>query len=180
MAHSHVIAALVLVLVFAGVELSTCTVLKGSVSCLDCEQDHDLSNIKVAVKCSQVKKVAMATTVQDGAFETELPGDLDSQQPSASLDCLAQITGGPIQLYVSRKNRFSSAVKIDEHSFKTSAPLKFYTKCPNSAEKHGKCGAQNQGNTVCSSKILGMPLPPEWGLAPPSYYIPYIPIIGIP
>ncbi|WP_168415081.1 hypothetical protein, partial [Acinetobacter indicus] len=163
-------------LVLARVELSTCHVLKGSVSCLDCNRHYDLSGIKVLVKCSQVKKLAMATTEEDGSFKTELPSDAPTSPPSSN--CLAKLLGGPSQLYASRNNIVSQIVKSHESdSYIISTPLNFHTSCPLS-KKDAKCGAQNA--KIGSSKTVDLPLPPEWGLAPSSYYVPFFPIIGIP
>ncbi|KAE9461413.1 hypothetical protein C3L33_06719, partial [Rhododendron williamsianum] len=179
--HLIISALLVSALVLAKVELSTSYVLKGSVHCLDCKythDDHDLSGVKVQVKCSRVKKLAMATTGQDGTFQTELPSDTPATQTSPS-SCLAKILGGQSQLYVSKKNVVSKIAKVpsESNSYTVSTPLMFYTSCP-LAKNDPKCRARNAG--VGSSKTIDLPLPPEWGLAPSSYYIPFFPIIGIP
>ncbi|KAI8524358.1 hypothetical protein RHMOL_Rhmol13G0144500 [Rhododendron molle] len=179
--HLIISALLVFALVLAKVKLSTSYVLKGSVHCLDCKptHDHDLSGIKVQVKCSQVKKMAMATTGQDGTFQTELPSDTPATTQTSPSSCIAKILGGPSQLYVSKKNMVSEIAKVPSgsNSYTVSTPLMFYTSCP-LAKSDPKCRARNAG--VGSSKTFDLPLPPEWGLAPSSYYIPFIPIIGIP
>ncbi|GFZ13106.1 pollen Ole e 1 allergen and extensin family protein [Actinidia rufa] len=174
MAIAHqVITALVFALVLARVELSTCHVLKGSVTCLDCNHLYNLSDIKVLVKCSRVKKLATATTEEDGTFAIKLPSDTPTA-PS-SLNCLAKILGGPRQLYTSRTKMVSIVVNVpNSNAYTVSTPLKFYTSCP----KDAKCRAQNA--EIGSSKTIDLPLPREWGLAPTSYYVPFIPIIGIP
>ncbi|XP_028086431.1 uncharacterized protein LOC114287319 [Camellia sinensis] len=172
----QLITALIFALVLARVELSACHVLKGSVTCLDCNPHYDLSDIKVLVKCSQVKKLAMATTTENGTFETELPSDA---QPPPSFNCLASVFGGPSQLYVSRKNMVSRTTKLSQSdSYTISTPLKFHTSCPLANKDTAKCGPQNA--VIGSSKTVDLPLPPEWGLAPTSYYFPFMPIIGIP
>ncbi|XP_047316967.1 uncharacterized protein LOC124920512 [Impatiens glandulifera] len=153
-------------------QLSTCSGdLRGSVSCLDCLSNHDLSGIKVVVKCSGVKELATATTKEDGSFIiTHLP---------SSDNCLAKIVGGPTTLYVSRKDAFSKTVLHNhpdsdqhDHYFSTlSTPLKFYT-----------------SDEFMSSKTYDLPFPPEWGFPPSHYYTtpvpadstPVMPIIGIP
>ncbi|GMP99051.1 hypothetical protein CsSME_00046688 [Camellia sinensis var. sinensis] len=158
--HKVIITALLFaLLVLARVEFSTCHVLKGSVTCLDCHNHHDLSDIKVLVKCSQVKKLAVATTSADGTFETELPSD---------------ILGGPKQLYTSKKNIVSRTLKLSnsDDSYTISKPLKFFTSNPSSSSKNAAA--------IGESKTVDIPLPPAWGLAPSSYYIPFVPIIGIP
>ncbi|KAI3511912.1 hypothetical protein L1887_19073 [Cichorium endivia] len=164
---------LLFVLAISMVEFSTCHLLKSSVTCIDCVAGSDLAGIKILVKCNQVKNLAMATTNEHGAFETQLP----------SSDCLVKILGGPKQLYISRKTMVTSIMKVDEtDSYTTSQPLSFYTSCPLSQNHGGKCGAQNDavGGNIGSSKTVDLPLPKEWGLAPSSYYVPFIPIIGIP
>lgn len=108
----------------------------------------------------------MVTTNDHGAFETQLPSN----------NCQAKILGGPKQLYVSRKTMVTNIMKVDEtDSYTTSQPLSFYTSCPLSQNHEGKCGTPND-----ASKTVDLPLPREWGLAPSSYYIPFMPIIGIP
>ncbi|KAA8544273.1 hypothetical protein F0562_022285 [Nyssa sinensis] len=177
MAFHPVITALLFALVLARVQLSVCHVLKASLTCLDCNRHYDLSGIKVLVKCNQVKKPAMATTKEDGSFKTELPSDAPTSPPSFN-DCLVKVLGGPSQLYASKKNTVSEIVKAHESdSYIISTPLKLYTSCPLST-KDAKCGAQN--TETGSSKIPDLPLPPAWGLPPSSYYIPFLPIIGIP
>ncbi|KAE8729399.1 putative Integrase, catalytic region [Hibiscus syriacus] len=161
-------AALVLVvLAFARVQLSTCHVVIAKVSCLDCKHNYDLSGIKVAVKCDKVKKLATATTQENGVFKVELP--------ATSTDCLAKLLGGPEQLYGENKDLVSKVVKVrhDVNSYTISTPLAFTTSCPLASVVAKSCG-------VGSSKTVDLPLPPEWGLAPSSYYVPFIPIIGIP
>ncbi|KAM7522575.1 hypothetical protein LguiA_012477 [Lonicera macranthoides] len=170
---------LALVLLAARVELSTSHELKGSVTCLDCQDHHDnhISDIKVLVQCSHVKNPAMATTEEDGSFSVDLPmGPTTSMTPSS--DCLARIIGGPHQLYSPKKNAFSRIVRGAHNPdiYTLATPLSFYTSCPSSQIDHqGKCGA-----TIGSSKTVDIPIPKEWGLAPTSYYVPFVPIIGIP
>ncbi|XP_059627682.1 uncharacterized protein LOC132270523 [Cornus florida] len=173
MALHQLIASLAFALLLMRLQLSACHPMKGSVTCLDCNQhSHDLSDIKVLVKCSQVKKLGMASTKKDGSFETELP--VDTSLPSTN--CLAKVIGGPTQIYASRESMVSQIVKSGEpNSFTISSPLNFYTSCP---IKGAKCGAQN--TEFGSSKTVDLPIPREWGLAPTSYYVPFLPIIGIP
>ncbi|KAH0660788.1 hypothetical protein KY290_029147 [Solanum tuberosum] len=163
--------ALFITLVLATLQFSSCYVLKGSVTCLDCSQHIDLSGIKVSVKCSQVKTLTMATTEEDGFFETKLPFTPTNK-------CYAKILGGPNQLFISRKETDPNIVKSqeDDNSYTISNPLKFYTKCPSSNKNaNGKCNDE-----FGSSKTIDLPVPKEWGIAPTSYYVPFLPIIGIP
>nr|XP_043610610.1 uncharacterized protein LOC122582304 [Erigeron canadensis] len=174
MATRMTIAPLVIfALALSMVEYSSCHLLKSSVTCLDCPTDYDLAGIKILVKCKQVKNLAMATTNEHGAFETKLP----------SSNCQAKILGGPKQLYVSKKTMITNIKIVQERdSYTTSQPLTFYTSCPLSQNKDGKCGARNDavGESFGSSKTIDLPFPREWGLAPSSYYVPMLPIIGIP
>ncbi|XAR59654.1 hypothetical protein NMG60_11015568 [Bertholletia excelsa] len=164
MASHQLFSALVFVSLLAGVELSACHVLEGSVTCLDCSRHHDLSEIKVLVKCSKVKKMAVATTKEDGSFKTELPSD-STTSTSSSSKCQAKIMGGPTQLYASKTAMISRTVKLpNSDSYTISAPLNFYTVNPQFG----------------SSKTVDLPVPPEWGLPPTSYFTPFLPIIGIP
>ncbi|KAL1825649.1 hypothetical protein ACET3Z_012427 [Daucus carota] len=177
MATNQIIIALLFIFALHfNVGLSTSQVLKGSVSCLDCRKDYDLSGIKIALKCKQANKMTTTYTNTDGSFETALPSDTSaSTVPS---NCLATVLGGPEQLYTKKENIFTTLVKIHGHesSYTISNPLSFYTSCPLS---HGKCGATNSG-TVESSKTFELPPPGDWGLPPAANYIPFFPIIGIP
>lgn len=129
---------------------------------------------------SKVKKLAVATTKQDGTFQTELPSDSTTQTPTSPSSCLTKILGGPDQIYAFQKNMVSKVSKLpsESNSYTTSTPLVFYSSCPLARDDDAKCRARSAGTG--SSKTVDLPLPPEWGLAPSSYYMPFIPIIGIP
>lgn len=128
------------------------------------------SDINVSLKCEGVKKLAMTTTKDDGSFKVNLPSD----HTKTSMNCFATLLGGPIQLYVSKQNQVSQIIKGKEKKdYTISTPLSFMISCP----KNTNCKAST---AFGSSKTVDFPLPPEWGLAPTSYYIPFFPIIGIP
>ncbi|ESW04446.1 hypothetical protein PHAVU_011G095400 [Phaseolus vulgaris] len=166
MASVQLITVLLLALALAKFDPSTCQILQGKVSCVDCTLNYDLSDVKVSVKCDGVKKLGVATTENDGSFKVELPSDKGN--------CLAKVLGGPVQLYVSGKDQISEIVKgKEQNSYTISTPLIFRTSCPPRTSCKG-------GTKVGSSKTVDLPLPPEWGLAPSSYYVPFFPIIGIP
>ncbi|XP_038902068.1 uncharacterized protein LOC120088711 [Benincasa hispida] len=160
----------------ARVELSTTThVLKGKVLCLDCDAAYDLSGIVVMAKCEKVRKVVTATTAKDGGFEAELPSD----------DCEARLGGGRNQLYAARKDMVAGIVRGvggSDDVYGIATPLAFCSSCrcrsigASEAEKYCKAA----GGKFGSSKTFNLPLPPEWGMAPSSYYFPFFPIIGIP
>ncbi|KAH8499327.1 hypothetical protein H0E87_018017 [Populus deltoides] len=173
MAFHPLTIVLLLALALSGIQLSTCQVLKGKVSCLDCGGHYDYSEIKVGVKCDKVRKLATTTTQSDGSFEVKLPPGTSTA--ATPLICLAKLLGGPSQLYVSRQNMVSKIVQThDSNSYTISTPLAFSSTCYAGG---GKCGVSNQFG---SSKTIDLPLPREWGLAPSSYYVPFFPIIGIP
>ena len=120
------------------------------------------------MKCANVKKLGTATTENDGSFETQLPSD---GSRASSLNCLAKLLGGQTQLYAFRKDMVSQIVKGKEpSSYTISTPLSFSESCPTNT----KCKA------LGSSETVDLPLPPEWGFAPSSYYVPFVPIIGVP
>lgn len=134
------------------------------------------AGIKILVKCDKVKKLAMATTKDDGSFEVEAPSD-NTPQPRSLSNCLSKLLGGPNQLYTSKKFMTSQIVETDDsNSYTISSPLSIYTSCPPTID-HAKCETMKKWG---SSKTVDLPLPPEWGLAPSSYYVPFFPIIGIP
>ncbi|XP_010271608.1 PREDICTED: uncharacterized protein LOC104607635 [Nelumbo nucifera] len=179
MALSWGFFALVLIFALSGVEPSACHQVKGSVSCLDCTHHESLSGLKVVVKCDKVKKLSMATTDNTGSFETELP--TDSSVPSSN--CLAKLLGGPRQLCSYKKNLVSKIVKAHEtDAYTISTPLNFYTSCSQESKNPSSPSSSSSTQTpeIGSSKTINIPLPPEWGLAPSSYYFPFLPIIGIP
>ncbi|KAK8582200.1 hypothetical protein V6N13_145182 [Hibiscus sabdariffa] len=165
----------VLALALASLQPSASHVLDAKISCLDCKNYYDFSGIKVAVKCDKVKKLATATAGENGAFQVELPLGVPQGNQPTSLDCLAKLVGGPNQLYGKNKNLVSKVVKVSHgvNSYTISTPLAFSTSCPLPSVDAKSCG-------VGSSKTVDLPLPPEWGLAPSSYYVPFFPIIGIP
>ncbi|PIA28185.1 hypothetical protein AQUCO_07200080v1 [Aquilegia coerulea] len=176
MAPPWMITALFLFLAFADIQSSTCHVVKGSVSCLDCAKHDDLSDVNVLVKCDKVKQFATTTTEKDGSFETKLNVD-----PS-STNCQAQLLGGPEQLCSYKKSLVSKIVKDhDSKSYTISTPLAFFTSCPSNTKLPSSPSNAKTGTATPfeSSKTIDLPLPSEWGLPPTSYYIPIIPI-GIP
>ncbi|XP_022851388.1 uncharacterized protein LOC111373140 [Olea europaea var. sylvestris] len=175
MAKYQLLIALFFTVALAKIELSTSHVLKGSVTCLDCNTHYDLSGIQVLVKCANVKKLAAAYTEEDGTFEIKLPSG-----SSASPNCLAKIMGGPHQLYTPRKNSVSTIDKADGSGYYTiHKSLNFYKSCPLALKDQGKCVA-TANEDFGASKTVDLPLPSEWGFAPTSYYFPFLPIIGIP
>ncbi|CAI9105674.1 OLC1v1004652C1 [Oldenlandia corymbosa var. corymbosa] len=171
------IALFFTLVLLTGIQVSTSHLLKGSVTCLDCNAHDDLSGIKVLIKCSNVRKMVVATTTEEGTFETDLPKD--STTKTTTPNCLAKILGGPSLLYTSGTKTISRVTKLKEHDeyYTNSQPLNFYTSCPSKQE--AKC-ASMADKEFGSSKTVDVPLPREWGLAPSSYYFPFIPIIGIP
>lgn len=132
-------------------------------------KSSDVSGIQVLVKCDGVRKLLSATTEDNGFFEVELP--------PAHSSCLAKVLGGPHQLYATRSGMVSKITESRDGSgnsaFTTSTPLVVSTTCP-------KGKACRDKSRFGSSKTFDLPVPREWGLAPTSYYLPFIPIIGIP
>lgn len=127
------------------------------------------------MKCAKVKKLAMATTKEDGSFEIKLPTDTKTSPNSPK--CLAKVLGGPSLLYSSGKEPISKVEKVKGHDYYTNTEkLNIYKSCP--AEKKAKCASIDL--EFGSSKTINVPLPGELGLAPSSYYLPFVPIIGIP
>lgn len=130
------------------------------------------------VKCKSVKNLTIAITEADGSFETSLPSDvasIDFEAASSSPKCIAKLVGGSHQLFASRKDMASTVIKETNSNFFTiSSPLKFST-----CKQNIKCKAMKK-EFAADSKTIDLPLPPEWGFPPTSYYLPVLPIIGIP
>lgn len=123
-----------------------------------------------------MKKAIVATTTKDGTFETDLPRDSSTTTPTSphSRNCLAKILGGPSLLFTSGKKTNAIVAKVKGHDYYTNVePLNFYSSCPPDC-------ASRDDKAFGSSKTIDIPLPREWGLAPSSYYFPFVPIIGIP
>ncbi|MGD7361324.1 hypothetical protein, partial [Ralstonia pseudosolanacearum] len=166
MASPWAISAFFLVSALASIEFSACNVVKGTVSCLDCNLHDDLPEVNVLVKC--VKSTTTTTTEKDGSFEAQLPTN-----PS-STNCAVELVGGPQQLCSYRKTMASKIVKAhDSSSYTISSPLAYSTSCPSNT----KSGTST--SMFDSSKTVDFPMPSEWGLPPTSFVIPIIPI-GIP
>ncbi|KAI4373597.1 hypothetical protein MLD38_011707 [Melastoma candidum] len=162
----------VVALTLVNLDLSSCLSLQGKVTCLDCEKGHDLSGIRIQVKCDKIKKLSVGTTSRGGFFRTDLPRDRNVPHDPPK-NCLARVVGGSTQIYASKKNMVSKVVNAyhkPDQVYMTVTPLAISTKRPSSSPAN-----------LGSSKTIDLPLPPEWGLAPTSYYYtPFIPIIGIP
>ncbi|KAI9107638.1 hypothetical protein K1719_021301 [Acacia pycnantha] len=167
--------SLITLLLFALAQASASQVLNAKVSCFDCTFPNQyLSEIKVSVKCENVRKVTVATTEEDGSFKVNLPIRDPKNHTPSNINCVAKLLGGPNQLYASEKDKVSLIVKGTEpNTYTISKPLGFLTSCP----KITVCEAAKEFG---ASETFNIPLPPEWGLAPSSYFIPFFPIIGIP
>ncbi|KAF3552981.1 hypothetical protein F2Q69_00012376 [Brassica cretica] len=137
------------------------SLVEGKVSCYDCPSDYDYSGIMISVSCSHSKTRFTVSTDKKGEFMSELPSRVKS-------DCEAELQGSFKQLYASKKNIMSKIVKLEGHKYGLSSKLIFLKSCPRSLR------------SFSSSKTVDLPVPPEWGLAPTSYYLPFFPIIGIP
>ncbi|XP_038895206.1 uncharacterized protein LOC120083500 [Benincasa hispida] len=167
-----------LLLVLAPTHLAQSNTLKAKISCLDCQSNYDLSGNLIMVMCERVKNLTMAITKADGSFETPLPSDVasvDFEAAGSSPKCIAKLVGGAHQLFASRKDMASTIIKKTNFKFFTIAtPLKFST-----CKENKKCKAMKK-DFIEDSKTIDLPLPPEWGFPPTSYYFPVLPIIGIP
>lgn len=151
-----------------------------------------ISGVTVALKCNKGKKLAYALTDEKGFFQAELP--LSPSSSSSSPNCLARLLGGPKKLCSFKKNLVSKIVKAKDHdAYTISTPFTTFSTCPPNhssyaskakdpkiadTRAYGKSGGEN--GEFKSSKTVDLPLPPEWGFPPTSYYTPFIPIIGIP
>lgn len=117
--------------------------------------------ITVGVSCSHTNTRFTVRTDKKGDFMSELPSRIKS-------NCEAELQGSFKQLYASKKYIKSKIVNLGGDTYGLSSNLMFLKSCPRNLGSFG------------SSKTVDLPIPPEWGLAPTSYYIPFFPIIGIP
>ncbi|KAJ0976701.1 hypothetical protein J5N97_012175 [Dioscorea zingiberensis] len=188
---SLVTTALLLLLFISHTNLSTCsttgTVLKGSVSCLDCTSHQDLSGVKVAVSCSHTSKVVSTLTNKEGHFEAELPSS-SSSSSSSSPKCIATLLGAKVQLCAFRKDMVSKVIRpqTSSNSYILTTPLNFFTtSCTTrvNGAMHGKLaddGSSSSSSSSSPSTPDNIPQPYPWGLPPPSIFYRFLPIIGIP
>ncbi|MCD9560026.1 hypothetical protein HAX54_018453 [Datura stramonium] len=122
MAPYQLLVSLFITLVLTSVHnIGCCYVLKGSVTCVDCDHHSDLSGIKVSVKLQQsLEKVATAVTAEeDGTFETNLHWKLNIFK---QLSCKFL---GTKQMFVSEDIMDTKIVKVqeDNYSYTISEPL---------------------------------------------------------
>lgn len=122
------------------------------------------SGIMISVSCSHTKTRFTVSTDKKGDFMSKLPSR------RIVSNCQAELQGSFKQLYASKKNIKSKIVKLtgEYNKYGLSSKLIFLKSCPRTLGSYG------------SSKTVDLPVPPEWGLAPTSYYLPFFPIIGIP
>ncbi|KAL0534324.1 hypothetical protein IC582_028614 [Cucumis melo] len=169
-----------LFMVLASTQLAQCNTLKAKISCLDCQSNYDFSGNLIMVKCERVKNLTIAITKADGSFETPLPSDMasvDSEAAPPPPKCIAKLVGGSHQLFASRKELVSTIIKETNSKFFTIATALRFSTCK---EINRKCKAIKK-ESIEDSKTFDLPnLPPEWGFPPTSYYLPVLPIIGIP
>ncbi|KAH9612825.1 hypothetical protein KSS87_015378 [Heliosperma pusillum] len=137
MKFSQIIAVLIIALAFSRLCLSSCSRVKGYVSCTDCHPDYDFSGIKVQVKCDQVKTISEAITNKTGHFEAILPTDSSATSlASTTPNCWAELVGGASQLYFPKQNTMSklSITLHDNSTFSQTTPLVFATSCSSKCE----------------------------------------------
>ncbi|KAI3461279.1 hypothetical protein Pfo_017942 [Paulownia fortunei] len=115
--------------------------------------------LKGSVKCLDCNK--------EMAPLRQLP--MDNPKSPNSFNCMTQIMGGLTSSTLQPRILWSKLLKpMNEANFTISKSCHF----------KWKCVAKDMG--FGSSKTVDLPRPREWGLAPTSYYMPFIPIIGIP
>ncbi|KAL9257976.1 S40-7-like protein [Drosera capensis] len=158
-------------------EFSVCSVVRASVSCMDCAHGYDLSGIRVVMECNNGNILATATTNKDGIFEAHLP--LDPKPPIMVSICLVKLLGANEQFYALKKNMVSQIAMVENNAsvYTTATPLTISKSC-SSVARSGKC--RLQGHELSSSKTVNLPVPSMYGLPPTSFYAPLFPIIGIP
>ncbi|AEC07988.1 hypothetical protein AtNW77_Chr2g0246841 [Arabidopsis thaliana] len=159
--RSHFLAVFLFSATLSSCLVVSASLVEGKVSCFDCPNDYDYSGITVGVSCSHTNTRFTVTTDKKGDFISELPSKIES-------NCEAELQGSVKQLYASKNNVKSKIVKLGGDKYGLSSKLFFLKSCPRSF------------GSFSSSKTVDLPVPPEWGLAPTSYYVPFLPIIGIP
>ncbi|KAE8652846.1 uncharacterized protein LOC116402231 [Cucumis sativus] len=164
------------IVLIASTQRAQCNTLKAKISCLDCQSNYDFSGNLIMVKCERAKNLTIAITKADGSFETSLPSNMASEAAPSSPKCIAKLLGGSHQLFASRKEMVSTIIKETNSKFFTIATALKFSTCK---EISRNCKAIKK-ESVEDSKTFDFPLPPEWGFPPTSYYIPVLPIIGIP
>ncbi|KAH0454021.1 hypothetical protein IEQ34_018345 [Dendrobium chrysotoxum] len=175
-------------------QFSIGSLLKGSVTCIDCSPSYDLSGVRLAVNCSKEEKLSYALTNAKGQFQISIakPSPLPS-------DCSVNLLGGKTQLCGFRKSIISKIIAINplntstNSSYTVRTPLAFFTSCKkiieeakvekgNGANYGGQAalGEDNSPKTMASQQAELPPPEETYWLPPLIYVIPFFPIIGIP
>ncbi|KAG8070914.1 hypothetical protein GUJ93_ZPchr0006g45533 [Zizania palustris] len=159
--------------------------LRGSVACLDCAPDHDLSGVVVAVKCRDGAGLRAAQTDGRGNFNVVVPAG--GQQPSP---CAARVLGGADQLCAPERLTVSPVVAGREPgSYALGSRLAVFTRC-GALAKMAASGDQTPAQPrvprtprqtpAASPPRAGGTIPPFGPGLPLIYFFPFLPIIGIP
>ncbi|KAF3778210.1 hypothetical protein EJ110_NYTH41879 [Nymphaea thermarum] len=174
MAYDVVSVAILLVLLLqsaSSYEASSVAVT-GSISCPDCTSRRQLAGLRVVIKCGRAKQAIGTLTDNTGAFKVNLSSSLLHDMAP----CYAMLLSGS-----NRQCKFEGGHNIARIvDGRLTSPLTFSPfSCPGKPSQGLKPGG-SQGAELGDSKTIDLPLPPEWGLPPTSYYTyPIIPI-GIP
>ncbi|ONK57470.1 uncharacterized protein A4U43_C09F840 [Asparagus officinalis] len=181
--HCAAVRVLVLVLALASINLSSCQLVKGSVSCVDCNPHKDLSGVRVAVKCRFERKLVFALTNNKGNFEAEVPKN--SSSPSSSpLNCYAMLLGGPVQLWAFKKSMLSKIIKAPaglSGSYSLSTPLTFFISHPTPKVFDQSHSDDKKSPDFGVFPPMALPPPANFtGNIPLIFFFPFLPIIGVP
>ncbi|KQJ82529.1 uncharacterized protein LOC100827343 [Brachypodium distachyon] len=136
---SFVVGALVLCLAAAQIAAAgSSDTLRGTVACLDCAQQRNLSGVVVAVKCANGTGVRAAETDGQGRFEVAVP----ASRSKPGSPCAARILGGPEQLCA--PPRFAASRVVVAHarpgggSYALTSPLGVFTQCGSATAPSGE------------------------------------------
>lgn len=183
--------------------------LRGSVACLDCDEEHDLSGVVVAVKCAGDDDGGAGLH----AAQTDGRGNFDVAVPAAAsasgAPCAARVLGATEQLCAPWGLTVARVVPARAPgsasypaSYVLGSRLAFFTRCAaasgGSAVAATMADRDHQGGNA-PMEPARRPTPPaartpawtppfrggnrppfSFGGLPPFFFFPFIPIIGIP
>ncbi|CAM0948130.1 unnamed protein product [Alopecurus aequalis] len=169
MAHRLQFLLLVAV-VLAQLHTLSCDTLRGSVTCLDCDEGHHLSGVVVAVQCRDFHRHGQ---------EMDSGGNFDVAMPEVSVSrCVARVLGGTEKLCAPQKLTVARIVAGREpDSYTLGSRLAIFTRCGVLATM---ATSEKRPPSASPPRLPSSSSPPN-GLGVPLIYVfPFIPIIGIP
>lgn len=164
--------------------------LRGTVACLDCTPQRNLSGVVVAVKCANGTALRAAETDGRGRFEVAVPAPAPGSASGSR--CAARILGGPEQLCALRRFAASRVVVAGRSrrpgSYALASRLAVFTRCASASTTDAAVATTTTATataetTLAMARLPGIDSPLDYNLGLPlSLLFPFLPIVsgGIP